>query len=271
MSTVELRLAALVCYPIKSCRGMSVEVAAVEQRGLAKDRLMMVVDEDGQFVSQRSAPSLALIAPALAEDVLTLRAPNMPELSIQVHHQGARRRVRVWNDTCEAVDQGEAVADWLSHYLGQRVRLVRLADDCVRRVDPRYAVTDHDEVSFADGYPCLVTTQASLDALNARLSRPIPMDRFRPNLVIAGNHAFEEDTWAEIAVGDVRLALVKPCSRCTVITIDQSTGQGDPEPLRALESFRRRDGKVMFGQNAIVLNTGVVRVGDPVRVLQRKL
>ncbi len=270
MSASDLRLAALVCYPIKSCRGVRMDAAAVERRGLVDDRLMMIVDESGQFISQRSTPQLALIAPSLVEDVLTLRAPDMPEVSALLRRDGTRYPVRIWNDTCEAVDQGDEIADWLSHYLHRPARLVRLAEDCIRRVDARYAITEDDAVSFADAYPFLITTQPSLDDLNARLSRPIPMERFRPNLVITGNQPFEEDDWAEIAVGNVRFALVKPCSRCTVITIDQSTGESNPEPLRALETFRRRNGKVTFGQNAIALNTGVVRVGDPVRVLRHK-
>lgn len=264
-----ITLSALYYYPIKSCRGVAVDRAPVTPRGLADDRLMMVVDEAGGFMTQRDHPRMALIAPALHEDVLRLSAPGMPARDVRVRGDGPRRAVTVWGDACAAVDQGDAAAAWLSEFLGARCRLVRMADEHVRRVDARYARRGDDQTGFSDGYPFLLVSQASLDDLNARLAEPLPMNRFRPNIVVTGCAPFTEDVWTDVEVanahGPVRFGVVKPCARCAITTTDQDTAERGAEPLRTLAEYRRRaDGKVMFAQNLVFVDAGVIAVGDAV-------
>lgn len=262
MNTIQV--SALYYYPIKSCRGIQVDQALVTTRGLQDDRLFMVVNHEGEFLTQREQPRIALIAPEVSEDLLTLRAPGMPALSIFIESAVPRRQVIVWRDTCAAIDQGAEVAAWLSEYLEARCRLVRLADEFKRRVDPRYAQSATDETSFSDGYPFLLISQASLEDLNTRLAEPLPMNRFRPNIVVSGCAPFAEDGWRQIQIGDLRFGVVKPCARCAVTTIDQTTAMVGKEPLTTLAAYRRTsEGKVMFGQNLLGGETGVIRVGDP--------
>lgn len=265
-------ISGLYYYPIKSCRGFAVERALVTRRGLEHDRLMMVVDEDGLFLTQREFPRMALIEPHLRPgddgDLLTLRAPHMTALDLSIRTGGPSRTVAVWRNTCQAADQGDAAADWLSNYLGSRVRLVRIADDFRRPVSPDFAINPDDETSFSDGFPILVIAQPSLDDLNKRLATPLPMNRFRPNLVVSDCDPFAEDTWQRIRISGIDFALVKPCARCPITTTDQATAEVGKEPLATLATFRRVDGKVMFGQNVIGLGTGVVSVGDVVEVIR---
>jgi len=258
-------VSALYCYPIKSCRGVALKQATTDARGIVGDRRMMIVDEEGTFISQREVAHLALIAPQPnADGSLTLSAPGMPALTLWPSGQGPARPVRVWRDTCLAVDQGDAVADWFSTFLGMAVRLVHIADAFVRRVDARYARRPSDQAAFADGYPFLLISQASLDALNARLATPLPMNRFRPNIVVDGCPPFAEDGWRDFRINGITFSAVKPCARCVVTTIDQETAIAGPEPLRTLASFRAVDQKVMFGQNLVADRPGSVRVGDAV-------
>ncbi len=264
-----INLSHLYYYPIKACRGQSAEAAFAERRGLEHDRRFLIVDQEGVFITQRDEPALALVVPTITEPGLSLSAPNMPRLSLPVAVDGPMKRVSVWSsEDVKALDQGDEAAEWLSTYLKVPVRLVYMPQESIRQVDPRYAVRADDHVSFADGYPILIASQASLDDLNARLEIPLPMNRFRPNLAVMGCSPFEEDTWKRIRIGEVELALVKPCARCEVTTIDQASAVQGKEPLKTLASFRRLNGsKVMFGMNAIPLNEGRLRVGDAVEVL----
>jgi hypothetical protein len=281
-------LSALHYYPIKACRGQAVDAAFVERRGLQNDRRFMIVDLQGRFMTQRDEPALALVVPQLTDTSLSLSAPNMPGLNLPVAASGPMKLVSVWSsDAVKAIDQGDEAAEWFSFYLevaarlprqlradgmahGRReaVRLVYMPEESIRPVNRQYAVRPDDHVSFADGYPILIASQESLDDLNARLETPLPMDRFRPNLVVAGCPPFEEDGWKRIRIGEVELAIVKPCARCEVTTIDQASAVRSKEPLETLATFRRADGnKVMFGMNVIPLNEGRLRVGDPVEIL----
>ncbi|MCS6773198.1 MAG: MOSC domain-containing protein, partial [Thermoflexales bacterium] len=223
---------------------------------------LMVVDPEGHALTQRDHPRLALVVPRLEGESLHLAAPGMPSLRIELASRGAARHVEVWGDACLAIDQGDAAAEWLSAYLGSPARLVRIADACTRPTR-----LGDGEVGFADGYPYLITHQASLDDLNQRLSHPVPMNRFRPNIVIAGGAPFEEDTWRRLSIGDAVFELVKPCARCSVIENDQEHAQPDRGALAALATYRQREGKVYFGYNAIARVFGTVRVGMPVVLL----
>ncbi len=265
-------ISGLFYYPIKSCRGFAAESALVTRRGVEHDRLMMLVDDKCNFLTQREFPRMALIEPHILPsergDYLTLRAAGTRELGLPITDVGQRRSVVVWRSTCQAVDQGDAAAEWLSNFLGSSVRLVRIADEFKREVNPDFAVTPDDETSFSDGYPILIISQASLDDLNHRLATPLPMNRFRPNIVVDGCAAFAEDSWQRIRIGGIEFALVKPCARCQVTTTDQQSAEVGKEPLTTLATYRRIDGKVMFGQNVIGLGTGTLHVGDPIEVLR---
>jgi uncharacterized protein YcbX len=259
----------LYYYPVKSCGGTALEWAEIGPRGILRDREFMVVEAaTSEFVTQRELPRLALIRPSLVDDELRLVAPGMPDLAVGVVKEGCTHQTTVWRDTCAAVDQGDEVAAWLSDYLSAECRLVRMADDVVRKVDPSYAVSDRDNVGFADGYPLLLTSEESLADLNARLAAPLPMNRFRPNVVIAGSGvAFAEDQFRTIRVGEVVFHAVKRCARCVTTTVDQATAERGTEPLRTLATYRNIGHGVLFGQNLIHEGTGVIRRGDRVEVI----
>lgn len=262
---MRLYVSALFVYPIKSCRGVAVQSAQATPRGFASDRLMMIVDEDGAMLTQRELPQMALIAPSFADDQLRLEAPGMPALVFAPRAQGITRPVAVWNTITLGVDQGDEVGEWLSAYLGRPARLVRMAAETRRTTR-----LGNGEVAFADAYPYLVLSDASLADLSARAGFPVPATRFRPNVVIAGSAPFEEDTWREIRLGEATLELVKPCSRCAVVENDPETGTPTHNVLAVLAAYRQQAGKVIFGQNAVLRHEGWVRVGDAVEVLTRR-
>lgn len=255
-------LVSIVVYPVKACGGISVDAWPVEPRGLRHDRRFMIVRPDGTFTTQRERPELARIATRFDGDALVLAAPGVDPIAVPLAPAGgAPLDVAVWRDRVAARTVSPAVDRWLSAALGEALRLVHFPDDAHRPLDPRYA---EGETAFADGYPLLVVGQASLDDLNARLAEPVPMDRFRPNLVVAGAAAFAEDGWREVAVGGVPISIVKPCARCVVVTTDQRTGARSPEPLRTLATYRKVGHDVRFGQNAVPRAAGILRVGDAV-------
>ncbi len=252
-------------YPVKGCRGLPLPEVRLERAGLAGDREWMIVGSDGAFLSQRTHPRLALVAPRLEDGHLKLTAPGLADLALSPDTLETRPPVTVWRDTVGAVSAGPRAQRWFEAWLGLPCDLVRMAPDARRPVDPRYG-GPQDEVSFADGYPLLVISKGSLDELNRRLDKPVPMDRFRPNLVVEGCPPFAEDNWSALEIGEVRLRVAKPCARCVVTTVDQATGVRGREPLATLAGFRSSDGKVLFGQNLIPDHTGHLRVGQRVRV-----
>lgn len=262
-----MKISALYYYPIKSCKGTLLERAIVGKKGIQNDRVMMVVDPAGVFLTQREHHRMALIAPRVQGDTLTLTAPEMPPLTIARTSRGKHVAVTVWRDHCAAIDQGDVVAAWLSDFLTTPCRLVHVADDAVRQVDQTYARRAEDQVGFADGFPFHVISEASLDDLNTRLEMPLEINRFRPNIVVSGCAPFAEDRWKRIQLGEIVLDLVKPCARCVITTVDQSTAESDQEPLRTLATYRKQQRKVMFGQNAIHTNVGIICVGAQVQVL----
>ncbi|MCS7002949.1 MAG: MOSC N-terminal beta barrel domain-containing protein, partial [Dehalococcoidia bacterium] len=189
-----IRVTGLFWYPVKSCRGYAIAEAQVDRRGVRDDRSFMITDPHGVFLTQRELPRLALITPVLADDALTLSAPGMEPLATPIRRAGPTREVIVWQSVCRAVDQGDAAAEWLGAALDAPARLVRLADDHVRPVDPQYAAQSTDQVAFQDGYPFLVISEESLADLNRRMPEPLPMNRFRPTIVVAGAEPYAEDT-----------------------------------------------------------------------------
>jgi hypothetical protein len=268
MKTKTITLSKLIYYPIKSCRGHEVDNSNVERMGLEHDRRMMVVMPEGNFLTQREQPKLALVTPSISGEELTLTAPGMDSLSLQMHKTGATLPVNIWRSkNVPTVDQGENAAEWLSEHLGRSVRLVHFADGHIRRVSKKYAVNGDDHTGFADGYPILLVSEESLEDLNARLESPLPMNRFRPNVVVRGCDPFAEDTWSRIRIGGVEMAVVKPCARCVVTTIDKETLVQSKEPLKTLASYRKQKGGAMFGQNVIPLSEGRLKLGMNVEVL----
>ena len=265
-----ITVTSLYRYPIKSCAGVALTEAELEPRGIRHDRELLIVDAaTDRFLTQREIPRMALIAPQIADGALRARAPGMAELVLSLIEDGPTRAVVVWRDRCAAVDQGDEAAAWLSDFLGRPCRLVRMAPDFVRPVDPTYAVPG-DQVGFADGFPCLLIAEESLADLNARLDAPLPMARFRPNIVIAGGAAFGEDRVGRLRIGAVEFAAPKSCARCAITTVDQATGETGKEPLRTFATFRKVGRGVLFGQNLIHAGVGTIRVGDRVEALAAK-
>lgn len=256
-------LSGLYIYPIKGARGIQVDAAEVTARGLQHDRRFMVVDAAGDFITQRTHPSLSQVSVRVHGDELAVEAPGAGTLAVPLHPRaGEPRRVRVWDDRCDALALGAASSRFFERALGVPCELVYMPDDSVRPVDPDYAKSD-EQVGFADAFPFLLISQASLDDLNTRLDTPVPMNRFRPNLVVEGCAPFAEDGWGPFAINEVIFRGVKPCARCIVVTVDQETGHKGKEPLSTLARFRTQDKKVMFGQNLIHRGHGVIRVGAP--------
>jgi uncharacterized protein YcbX len=264
-------LSALIYYPIKACRGHTVDASNVERSGLEHDRRMMVVMPDGYFITQRDYPKLALVTPSISEENLTLSAPGADILTIDIQKSGPTRLVDIWRSKgVQAVDQGEQAAKWFSDWLETSVRLVHIADGYLRKLNEKYAVNADDHTAFADGYPILLTSEEALEDLNARLDEPVPMNRFRPNIVVRGCEPFAEDTWSRIRVGKIEMAVVKPCARCVVTTIDKETLEQSKEPLKTLTSYRTQAGGAMFGQNVIPLNEGRLELGMNVEILSNR-
>lgn len=284
-SLASLRVSALTVYPVKGLRGIRVASRRVDPLGLEGDRRWMVVDAEGTFVSQRSHPAMARVETAFvgvgeageeAESrCIRLAAPGRSAVEIPAEPgEGASLRVSIWDDPVDALAPSPEADAWMSDYLGSPVRMVYQPHHAVRPTDGAFA--PGGRVSFADGYPVLLVTQASLDELNRRLPEPVPMERFRPNVVVEGGCApHAEDRWRRIRVGEIRLAGVKRCARCTVTTVDPASGLRGVEPLRTLALYRAAGGKVWFGQNLLPLsppasggetNRPWIREGDPVVV-----
>ena len=262
-----MKLAALYRYPVKSLGGEQYQRLDVQARGFNFDRHWMVVDAQGRFLTQRQQPRMSLIN-ARADDrgALRLRAPGMSDAVIAAPTD-ERIEVTVWGDSVPAISVGSDTDVWLSEFLALPCRLVCFAQDAVRAVDQNFA-QPQDQVGFADGFPFLLISKASLDDLNGRLEQPVPMLRFRPNLVIDGCHAFAEDDWRRIRIGELEFRVAKPCSRCIIPTIDPATGLRGQEPLRTLMGYRKRENKVYFGQNLIHDGIGQLAAGMSVEVLE---
>jgi uncharacterized protein len=272
-----MHVVSLFIYPVKSLRGIAVESAALDALGLVGDRRFLVVDENNRFLTQRVLPRMALVTTALNANGLTLSAKNAGELVVPLRASGdvALRPVTVWkSEGLQAEDCGDEPAAWLGNFLGVKCRLVRIGD-AFRRPIVKATARPGDVVTFADAYPFMAVSEASLADLNDRLvargEAALPMDRFRPNFVIAGCSAFAEDTWPRVRIGEVVLRAGGPCARCPITTTDQLTAERGKEPLRTLATYRRAAADptdVNFGQNFIhETKSGTLRVGDTIEVL----
>ncbi|HEY1492678.1 MAG TPA: MOSC N-terminal beta barrel domain-containing protein [Steroidobacteraceae bacterium] len=250
----------LFIYPLKSARGIACTRVRLGAMGFEADRQWMLVNVHGVFLSQRTHPQLACIVPELDGGELVLHAPGLPPLRLPRRFRYERLTVRVHQDRCIGLDEGADAAEWASRAAGEAVRLVRVPAQSERRASPTFAGTVPAPMGFADGFPVLVCNAASLADLNTRLPASIPMERFRPNVVLEGLPAWAEDRIDTLTFGEVTLRLVKPCTRCTIPSIDQRTGRASIDPTPALRQFRfdKQLRGVKFGENAVIV-TGVAR------------
>jgi len=258
-------LAALHLYPVKSCAGITLDAHELDTTGLDLDRAWMVVDEQGEFLSQRELPRMALIRPTLRASDLVLRAPGMLALHLALDAVEQPVRVRVWDDEVAAFDMGALAAQWCSDFLGRPARLVRFDPDAQRLADKHWTGALQAPVQFSDSFPLLVASTASLAELNRRLAAPVSMQRFRPNLVLDGLDAHGEDFIDEITFDDgaIRLRLVKPCSRCGVPDVDPdsaATGHAVGDALAAYRADARLGGALTFGMNAVIVEGAGLRL-----------
>jgi uncharacterized protein YcbX len=274
-------------YPIKSLKGIALSESVVEKRGLRLDRRWMLTDPDGMFFTQREVPKMAAITVRVESGELRVESESGENLSVPFEpDRGSRQNVVVWQSEVESVVYNGQVSEWFSDALGRKCQLVVMPESWDRHVNEQFD-SGGDIVSFADGYPLLLANEASLEELNDRIGDEkarVPMNRFRPNLVVSGAEPFAEDMWRRIKIGETIFRVPKPCARCVIPTIDQDTGEFDgKEPSRTLATFRRprqvypdtfasyafQGNEVLFGTNLIPENAGaVVRIGDDVEVLE---
>lgn len=261
-----LTISQLVIYPVKSLRGFSIKRLQLGEKGPNSDRRWMVVDLNGKFRTQRQHPRLCLIDTHLDNGILTLSAQGFEPCQVGMT-PGSAQQVRVWRDSVAAVDCGDEAAQWLTRFIGVGSRLVYMPSHGKRLVDQKYA--KHNELlGFADAFPVLLTSETSLENFNSRLSVPIGMNRFRPNIVISGSPPYAEDEWQQIKIAGVNLTLAGPCSRCIMPSINPETAEKQMEIIDALKQHRRREGATYFGQNILYQECGKISVGDCVEIVR---
>jgi uncharacterized protein YcbX len=269
---VSVVVSSLALYPVKACRPLHPEAVELFATGLAGDREWLVIDASDRFISQREAPALALVSAKTDRFSLTVSAPGLPELCVR-REEAARRQVTIWRDQAWAFDAGPEASDWFSRYLRRPARLVRFDVQGKRLCNPAFAGDSGAHTFFADGYPLLVANEASLGELNGLLEEALPMSRFRPNIVLCGLDPYDEDHIEALRIDDITLALVKPCTRCQVTTVNQDTADVGMEPLPTLARTRHNAelGGVVFGVNAIVTSGAgsLLRRGASVEVVWR--
>lgn len=268
-----IKIKSMHIYPIKGLGGISLNQTEVTTRGLKHDRRWVLVDENNRFISQREFPEMALLHTHIEGELLTVTDTRKQNTSISIRvtePKSNEEMVTVWDDTMPAKMVSEEANDWFTLAIGTQVRLMFMHDDSQRQADQRYAISENDHVSFADGYPILIVSEASMDQLNKKTGLTQAIDRFRANIVITGTRPHEEDELKEISIGEQKLYGVKPCARCQVTTIDPSTAQYGKEPLKTLASYRKINHKILFGENFIPSNESIISVGDKINVIERK-
>lgn len=265
-----IQVAHLFVYPIKSLGGFSLQTAEITSTGLKHDRRWMLVDENNLFLSQRSHPQMALLQTAETATGIEVFHKNNLALSITLPFTNENTdtiKVQVWDDFCDAILVNNLCNEWFSDMLQINCKLVYMPDDSKRLVDKRYAGNE-EITSFSDGYPLLMISQSSLDNLNEKLLEPLPMNRFRPNIVFTGGHAHIEDEMAVFTINEINFLGVKPCSRCVMTTINQQTSEKGKEPLTTLATYRMKNNKIYFGQNVLQQQNGFISVGDEIKILK---
>jgi hypothetical protein len=266
-------LAALFLYPVKSTRGIALTSARIAATGFEWDRRWMIVDENALFITQRTHPDLARVVPQITPEALVLRAPGRADLLVPFASEGPPLAVRVWRSDCVALEEGPDAHEWLSGFLGQSVRLVKVSSGMGRVANPEYAKFGPAPINFPDGYPFLVCNAASLADLNTRLPQPMRMECFRPNLVLEGLTPWAEDAIETLTFAGVTLRFVKPCTRCVIPSRDFQTGENAVNPMPVLRKFRwsRPLKGVVFGENATLeAGGGELTLGNSCRITWRR-
>ncbi|KQR70424.1 MOSC domain-containing protein [Pedobacter sp. Leaf176] len=268
----KLVVSGIYVYPIKSLGGISLSESLVEEKGLQYDRRWVLTDDTGLFITQRKYPLLSLLQVSISDDVVTVFHKENPKqkISFGISQQiGEQIPVTIWDDLTKGIEVDAEVSKWFSDYMNMEVKLLRMPEQERRNVDSRYAGND-EIVSFADGYPCLIIGQSSLDELNTKLEKPILMDRFRPNIVFTGGEPHAEDGISEFEIDKISFSAVKPCARCVLVTVDQQHGTKSPEPLKTLAKYRTLNNKIMFGQNLIHKGSGSIKIGAEIKIKSTK-
>lgn len=269
-----LQISRLFVYPVKSLGGISVSSALLTDRGFQHDRRWMLVNEHNQFMTQREYPQMARLQTNITESGISIF--HMDDIHERItipfsNASGTKLTVQVWNDYVEAIFVDRKIDEWMSRKLDVTCRLVFMPDDSLRKVDPKYAVDQTNITNFSDGYPLLLISQSSLDDLNSRLESPISMNRFRPNIVLAGANPYEEDEMAEFRIRGIQFYGVKLCARCAIPTINPDTLQKSKEPTKTLATYRQKGNNIWFGQNVVYASGGVsLKVADRVEITRRK-
>ncbi len=263
----DYKVTAIYIYPVKSLSGISLDSSVVEERGFKYDRRWMLVDESNRFITQRTHPQMALLQPEIKDDklIITDKSNKLSPLFVPLNYNLEKEiTVQVWNDNVNALLYDDDINSWFTEALNFNCKLVYMSKEAKRKVDEKYAA--NKTVGFADGFPFMIIGEESLNDLNSKLKNPVPMIRFRPNIVFSGGEPFDEDGWKSISIGDVQFKVVKPCSRCVITTINPDTAEKGKEPLNTLSKYRKVNGKVNFGMNAVAEKTGVISVGDEITV-----
>lgn len=264
---VKLTLSEIWIYPIKSLGGIRMTSAKVMPKGLLYDRRWMLIDEAGVFITQRIHSTMAFFKLSLSDGQFTIDYKgDRIHLPVNAAVSSIPVKATIWDDTVEVFEVSGDYSQWFSQRLGIKCRLVHFPEANQRPVDEKYRI-ENDQVSLADGYPFLIIGQSSLDDLNARLERPLPMNRFRPTFVFTGGKPFEEDNWRNFAIGKSRFAGVKPCSRCVLTTVNQETAERGIEPLATLATYRKANNKIYFGQNLLALVCHEIYEGDIIELV----
>jgi uncharacterized protein YcbX len=266
---MQKQLSEIWIYPVKSLAGIRLQQAVVLEKGLEHDRRFMLIDTDNRFITQREHPELALFDTAITNGQLHIRHRTYNQ-AIDLALQPSPNKpftATIWNDSVTVSEVDVQVSTWFSDLLNLPCRLVFFPEESPRPVDIHYALAS-EQVSLADGYPFLIIGQASLNDLNTRLPEPVAINRFRPNFVFTGGEPYEEDDWKNFTIGDVNFMGMKNCSRCVLTTVDPATGIKGAEPLQTLSSYRKKNGKVYFGQNVVAVNRGIINVGDRIRIYE---
>jgi len=265
---MSLQLSEIFIYPVKSLGGISVDSAFAGKRGLQYDRRYLLVDENGTFITQRDFPQLALLKPSFTKTGFKIvNSLDKSFITIPFESESNEKiKVQIWDDLCNAVLVDKKLDEWVSESLKIKCSLVYMPEDERRIVEKKYEPVEHI-VGFADAYPYLIIGQSSLDDLNTRLDKPIPMNRFRTNFVFTGGKPYEEDNWKDFKIGHLIFKAVKPCARCVITTTNQGTAERSNEPLKTLSEYRKINNKVMFGMNLVCKQTGSVSVGNEIQLI----
>ena len=266
-------ISGLYIYHVKSLGGIQINAAELTDRGFKYDRRWMLVDHENRFLTQREHPQMALLQTVVKDEGIQVYKKSNAEENILIPFIPVSQEkviVNVWDDFCEAIIVSEELNEWFSKALNIQCRLVFMPDDSLRKVDIRYAVHENDVTNFSDAYPVLMIAEESLQDLNKRIPGSLPMNRFRPNIVIKDCYPYEEDTLGQFRVNGINFYGVKLCSRCVVTTINQDSAEKNKEPLKTLYTYRARNNNVYFGQNILYRGSGTISVGDELTIVEKK-